>query len=388
LRPCNTTGDGMPSGSASAIVASGAIGYHVLKIDGYSRTKHAVPNGEYVDSRPFTVAGLTWAIRYYPNGRHQDSADCISFYLVLMSQVAENVTVQFLLSFINEVEKHAPSTVRAQNANVFSNESPVWGRTKFIKRKDLEESTHLKDDCFKIRCDMIITGELSAEDVAASSIIVPRPDWPQHFQTLLLSRQGADVSIVVGDEAFAAHRCVLAARSPVFNAALFGAMKEGTTIGDIIRIDDILPQVFKCLLHFIYTDSLPEIEGEDASSPAMAQHLLEAADRYGMQRLKLVCEDRLPVATTLALAEQHHCRGLKEACFNFFLKSSETLNAVKETDGFQHLVKSCPSVIFELMSKLAARSYMGEKGKDRKSFFSRLEMTIGSKVSSQFVGFL
>lgn len=46
----------------------------------------------------------------------------------------------------------------------------------------------------------------------------------------------------------------------------------------------------------------------------MEQHLLEAADRYGMHRLKLICEDRLcqyidvnTVATTLALAEQHHC---------------------------------------------------------------------------------
>jgi speckle-type POZ protein len=71
LRPRTTTGEGMPSGSASAILTIGAIGYHVLKIDGYSRTKHDVPNVEYMDSRPFTVAGLTWAIRYYPNGRYQ-----------------------------------------------------------------------------------------------------------------------------------------------------------------------------------------------------------------------------------------------------------------------------------------------------------------------------
>jgi speckle-type POZ protein len=104
-------------------------------------------------------------------------------------------------------------------------------------------------------------------------------------------------------------------------------MKEGTTTIPCIEIGDLLPQVFKCLLHFIYTDSLPEIEGEDASSPAMMQHFLEAADRYGKQRLKLMCGDRLcpyidvnTVATTLTLAEQHHCHGLKESCLNF-LKS-------------------------------------------------------------------
>jgi len=46
----------------------------------------------------------------------------------------------------------------------------------------------------------------------------------------------------------------------------------------------------------------------------MAQHLLVAADRYGLHRLKLICEARLcggidvgTAATTLALAEQHDC---------------------------------------------------------------------------------
>ncbi|KAK3157596.1 hypothetical protein QOZ80_2AG0124840 [Eleusine coracana subsp. coracana] len=303
------------SGSASTIVACAVSGYHVLRIDGYSRTKHTISNGKFVESRPFSAAGHTWIIKYYPNGILKNSADYISLYLP----------------------------------------------EKFIKREDLERSGRLKDDCFTIRCDMIVLGKVRSEDTVTSSIVVPPPDWPQHFRALLLSEQGADVRFMVGDEAFAAHRCVLAARSPVFKADLFGRMKEGTTTMPCIQIDDMAPQVFKTLLHFIYTDSLPEIDGKDESSPAMEQHLLEAADRYGMQRLKLMCEETLSryiglntVAITLALAEQHHCQGLEEVCFNF-LKSSETLNAVKETDGFQHLVKSCPSVVFELVSKLAAR---------------------------------
>jgi speckle-type POZ protein len=46
--------------------------------------------------------------------------------------------------------------------------------------------------------------------------------------------------------------------------------------------------VFRSLLHFIYTDSLPEIDDRDRT--AMAQHLLVAADQYGMERLKSICE--------------------------------------------------------------------------------------------------
>lgn len=60
------------------------------------------------------------------------------------------------------------------------------------------------------------------------------------------------------------------------------------------------------------------------ASTLMAQHLLAAADRYGMDRLRLICEANLcedvainTVATTLALAEQHHCFQLKSVCLKF-----------------------------------------------------------------------
>jgi len=56
----------------------------------------------------------------------------------------------------------------------------------------------------------------------------------------------------------------------------------------------------------------------------MAQHLLAAADRYGLERVRLMCETSLcedvainTVATTLALAEQHHCFQLKAICLKF-----------------------------------------------------------------------
>ncbi|OEL22461.1 hypothetical protein BAE44_0016520 [Dichanthelium oligosanthes] len=65
-----------------------------------------------------------------------------------------------------------------------------------------------------------------------------------------------------------AHTRVLAARSPVLKAKLFGT----SATGEFIRIDDMVPQVFEALLHFVYTDSLPEVPGQD--DVFMAQHLL------------------------------------------------------------------------------------------------------------------
>jgi len=127
----------------------------------------------------------------------------------------------------------------------------------------------------------------------------------------------------------------------------------------------MLVQVFKTFLHFIYNDSLPEMDEQEEA--LMAQHLLEAADRYDMQRLKLICEDKLcnhlevsTVATTLSLAEQHNCQGLKEACIEF-LMSPDALEAVLATEGFEHLTKSRPALVKELMSKLGTRLYKRRK---------------------------
>ena len=111
------------------------------------------------------------------------------------------------------------------------------------------------------------------------------------------------------------------------------------------------------MLHFIYTDALPEIDNSE--SMEMAQHLLVAEDRYNLERLKLMCEETLcnyinqsTTATMLVLAEQHGCEGLNAACFSF-LASLDNLKAVMASDGFSHLRSSFPSILEELVTNLA-----------------------------------
>ena len=151
------------------------------------------------------------------------------------------------------------------------------------------------------------------------------------------------------------HICVLAFRSPVFRAELFGPMKEKAE--NLIRIDDMEPAIFEALLHFIYTDRLPD-SCSDGRNPAI-MHLLVAADRYGVERLRLLCESKLSevidvetVATTLALAEQHNCSQLRRACIGF-MASPNMLGPIMETDGFNHLIASCPLVMKEILDKVS-----------------------------------
>jgi speckle-type POZ protein len=339
--------------TASAIVAPPAVtGSHVLKIDGYSRTK-GLGKGKVIKSQMFEVGGHSWYLHYYPDGQTSDSADWISIFVGNSS--ANKVRAQLKISLLDQDTQPVPSYSRdSGKICVFSSGGDSWGFRKFIQREVLEKSLSLRDDVFRIRCDVTVMKEIFTEPIPPP-LVVPPSDMHLHLCQLLLSTEATDVTFEVGVETFPAHRCILAARSSVFKAELLGPMKEKTAAR--VRIDDMESDVFKALLHFIYTDSLPEIAEDD--NAAMCQHLLVAADRYSMERLKIICEEKLcnhickrTAATTLALAEQHGCGTLKKTCFKF-LASPGNMKAVMASDGYQHLTSSCPSVIDELLTTLA-----------------------------------
>ncbi|XP_047063267.1 BTB/POZ and MATH domain-containing protein 1-like [Lolium rigidum] len=332
--------------SASTIVATKEIGYHLLKIDGYSHTK-SIPCGECIRSRPFTVGSHRWRLCYYPNGYELALyKDYICISLMLDEDVATVVYAKHVIYF---AEEQASSTVNASPVDRFSSR----GRSpypKFVRwREDFEKPERLRNDSVTIRCDIIVINDCRTEDTSFSS--VPPCDLRQHFGDLLDSQKGADVVFEVAGETMAAHRCVLAARSSVFCAELFGSMKEGDSAG-VVRIEDMEADVFRDLLFFAYTGTLRATQDEDCK----LQNLLVAADRYAMERLKLICEEKLcrdvevgSVATVLALAEQHHCDNLKKACFEL-LSSQANMRAAMATDGFEHLRRSCPSLVDELIA--------------------------------------
>jgi speckle-type POZ protein len=224
---------------------------------------------------------------------------------------------------------------------------------RFVERAELERSRYLKDDCFTVWCDLTV---FVKEAHAKPLVKVPPPVLQQHLCQLLSSSEASDVSFKVGRETFAAHRCVLAARSSVFKAELFGPMRK--TRARSVTIEDMQPAVFRAFLHFIYTDSLPDLDDLQGNDHCeMIRHLLVAADRYAMDRLKMLCQNILGnnldvenVATTLALADQHNCVKLKDLCVEF-LASSDKMDDVVATQGYANLKRSCPSVLIDALEK-------------------------------------
>jgi speckle-type POZ protein len=290
-------------------------------------------------------------MHYYPDGDSPYNADWISMYLFLDHTDGNEVKAQFNISLVAD-QQHGESYGKTTSRFYAFTVTRPWGFGRFITAKDLEESVYLKDDVFRVRCDVTVTKEIVAELTTPPAVVVPPSDMHHHLARLLSSGEGCDVAFEVGGETFPAHRYILAARSAIFRAELLSPMKENAAAR--VRIDDMDPKAFRAMLHFVYTDSLAE-----GSTVAMAQDLLVAADRYDMKRLKLICEKKLcnnlcrsTVANTLALAEQHGCGALKKACFKF-LTSPGNLKAVTACESFHDLRRSCPSVLEELIAMLA-----------------------------------
>lgn len=314
-----------PSGSASSIVADTTEGYHFLTIRDYSRTK-CVPTGERIGSLPFTIGGHCWRIYYFPNGVRSEVADYVSFSLELDEDVPATVKAQVKICFAGEEEEaeQAASLALASVDEFTSQKCRQY--EKFIKREILENSRHLKNDSFSIRCDIAVIHGYRGVDGTTPFICVLPWDVRQNLGKYIETNKRTHEVFEVGTEIIAVHYCVLVACwacSPVLEAELYGAIKEdNTAAAGVVHVEGMEVEVFKALLDFAYTGRLPQTSKED--DEVMCQRLLVAADRYGIVQLKLLCEEWMckyidvgTAATILALAEQNHCEGLRKACFDF-----------------------------------------------------------------------
>ncbi|CAM0903851.1 unnamed protein product [Alopecurus aequalis] len=327
-----------------------------FEIVGYS-LHEGIATGKFINSTPVSVGGYEWCIHYYPTGISSKLKGYISVSLQLLSKRAD-VPAFFDLRLINKASGLSSSLQSSLiSPKLFG---PInRGNHPFAvgvkKRSVLEESALVHDDCLVIECDLrVIKKRLAVKTV---EVQIPPSNLSDNLGNLLKTGEEADVTFKVKGEIFPAHKIVLAMRSPVFKAELYGPMRDKW--GHDITVQDMQPAVFKALLHFIYTDSLPSMEDlDDDENEEMVKHLLVAAYRYAVERLKLICEgilckslDVVSVATILALANQHQCSRLKDACVEF-ITSANRLDDVVASQGYVHLKRSCPALLVDIFERV------------------------------------
>jgi hypothetical protein len=127
------------------------------------------------------------------------------------------------------------------------------------------------------------------------------------------------------------HRCILAARSPVFKAMFSSAMKE-TTYGELL-IEDFDYEVIKSMVYYMYTDTFPEKK----VMAGLSIPLLKAAKKYEIIGLSDYCElyigQQLQITNVLYYLEFAHiieAKILKQKCLLYIAQFSHRIIQLQE----------------------------------------------------------
>ncbi|KAE8804577.1 Speckle-type POZ protein [Hordeum vulgare] len=333
--------------TASKNVTNVVRSMKLLKVDGYCATK-TMGNEDCIKST-HSIGGYEWEICIYPAmmPHARDGTPWVAVKLVFLSETCPSIVrANLSCRLVDPRSVLRPSEEKSVSC--------IFNRS-WVSRCLQMCSPFVSEDC-SLPDDL----PARAATVPGKEMTGSSPSLQNHLAELLHSGLVADVTFVVSGKSFAAHKVILAARSPVLMAEFFGHMKE--TSSQRVEIKDIVAVVFKSLLCFIYTDSVMEFEMQHEEVTMLAQHLLAAADKYGLDRLKEICEGKLSdgisvytAATTLALAEQHNCPQLKVKCVDFIVSTPAILDAVLATDGYKHLEASCPMVLPELLKSARGR---------------------------------
>ena len=123
-----------------------------------------------------------------------------------------------------------------------------------------------------------------------------------------------------------AHKVILQARSPVFNAMLSSSMLETTS--NEIMISDFDHNIVKEFIRFLYLDTC-EADVLDKYSKS----LIAVAHKYEVMRLFEICENHLlhtltnnTVIELLKIADMHDAKELKEKALKFFEVNARILS--------------------------------------------------------------
>lgn len=132
---------------------------------------------------------------------------------------------------------------------------------------------------------------------------------------------------------FACHRLILAANSPVLNAAFNHEMTETAT--SEVNINDLYPEAVQSMLEFMYGADL------NVSDTSAWADLLAAAEKYQVIPLKELCEQRLiekialdNVCDLLITADTYRAQRLLDSSLDWLVRNQDTALTSKMWQDF------------------------------------------------------
>jgi len=313
--------------------------------------------GEVLKSSTFSAGQndkLKWCLRVNPKGLDEESKDYLSLYLLLVSCNKSEVRAKFKFSILN-AKREETKAMESQRAYRFV-QGKDWGFKKFIRRDFLLDEANglLPEDKLTLFCEVSVVADSVNISGQSNNVQFKVPDCKlsDDLGSLFENSQFADNVLSCGGREFQCHKAILAARSQVFQAMFEHDMEEKKN--SRVEVKDVEPEVMAELLRFIYT-------GKTATNlDSMAAELLAAADKYALERLKVMCEEALcngltveNVCDVLILADLHSAEQLKAQAIEFI--NTRHVTDVMETSGWKQMVANNPHLIAEAFKALASQ---------------------------------
>ncbi|CAL1291863.1 unnamed protein product [Larinioides sclopetarius] len=167
----------------------------------------------------------------------------------------------------------------------------------------------------------------------------------EDMKTIYINQRFSDVELKTKTKSFKAHKNVLCARSPVFEAMLSNDMKEKNT--NCIQIDDLENDTVHQLLLFLYSDKIENIQWKSATQ------LYYAADKYQIGKLKAMCSSFMTenlsasnASDLLLLSDTHNDSNLKKVVEDFILNHEDLVFGSEE---WEKLIETHPLLVIKTM---------------------------------------
>lgn len=135
--------------------------------------------------------------------------------------------------------------------------------------------------------DEEIARQEEADLVKKAKLAAANTGLSADLMRIMSDERTADITILVGEDKVPvkAHKVILAARSEVLYAELFGGMKESTA--STVEVPDASPLSFRQLIRYLYTDRL-ELD-KDADKAQQLADLLYLVGKYLLTPLREEC---------------------------------------------------------------------------------------------------
>jgi len=166
-------------------------------------------------------------------------------------------------------------------------------------------------------------------------------DLAKDLEKVFMNKEFSDIVVKCGNISFAAHKVILASRSPVFKTLLKANLEM--KIKHAVYINDVNPEVMAEMLRFMYT-------GKAFNLDKIGMDLLIAAEKYQMKSLKEVCEKKFIRSNnignyfSLLIMGHKNSSNVKKAVLKFVVKKRKSVDIDKRLLEY-------PSLMMELLKE-------------------------------------